>query len=266
VPLLADAASYLAIAAAGRLIRTRRGGRPQARARSAAAPAPPSGTTAQSGPEARWRVRRDPLLRSAVILVGAVLAAVSLVNVAEVFFIRQDLHATASTFGLLSTAWVGAAMAGGWLLGRRVTSDAALGVILLAALAVASLAVAVMAAVPDAGWLVPVFVVGGLGNGGLNVAAAVLLGRRAPAAARGHAFAVYGAVVNGASVAGYLLAGLVLNIVPERAGIAGAGLFGLAATGAFAPPVLRAARRSRADAARCPGPARRTPAGSASGA
>ena len=226
VPLLADAASYLAIAAAGQLIRTRRGRRP--------APARPA---ADSG----WRVRHDPLLRPAVVMVGAVLAAVSMVNVAEVFFIRQDLHSSAGVYGLLSTAWVAAAMAGSWLLGHRSPGDAALVVILLGGLAVACLAVAVMAVVPDAGWLLPVFVTGGLGNGSINVAAAVLLGRRAPAAARGHAFAVYGAVTNGASVTGYLVAGLVLDVVPVRSCIAAAGLFGLGATAAFARPALRAA-------------------------
>ena len=174
-------------------------------------------------------------------MVGAVLAAVSMVNVAEVFFIRQDLHSSAGVYGLLSTAWVAAAMAGSWLLGHRNPGDASLVVILLGGLAVACLAVAVMAVVPDAGWLLPVFVTGGLGNGSINVAAAVLLGRRAPAAARGHAFAVYGAVTNGASVTGYLLAGLVLDVVPVRSCIAAAGLFGLGATAAFARPALRAA-------------------------
>jgi len=247
VPLLADAASYLAIAAAGRLIRTRRGRRWPAPAQPVAAHAAAAQPGAAPGPAADsgWRVRHDPLLRPAIVMVGAGLAAVSLVNVAEVFFIRQDLHSTASMYGLLSTAWVGAALAGSWLLGRRRPGDAALGLILLSGLALACLAVAVMAVVPDAGWLVPVFIIGGLGNGGLNVAAAVLLGRRAPAAARGHAFAVYGAVTNGASVTGYLLAGLVLNVLSVRACIAAAGLFGLAATAAFARPLLQAARRSR---------------------
>ena len=267
VPLLADAASYLAIAAAGQLIRTRRGrrwrapapaadpapagarlaaapagSRPAAGSRGAAAdPARRPAAAAQPAADSGWRVRHDPLLRPAIVMVGAVLAAVSMVNVAEVFFIRQDLHSTAGVYGLLSTAWVAAAMAGSWLLGRRNPGDAALVVILLGGLAVACLAVAVMAVVPDAGWLLPVFVTGGLGNGSLNVAAAVLLGRRAPAAARGHAFAVYGAVTNGASVTGFLLAGLVLNVVPVRSCIAAAGLFGLGATAAFARPALRAA-------------------------
>jgi MFS family permease len=240
VPLLADAGSYLAIAAAGRLIRTRRG----------VSPRPVQRSRSEAGPRARdgWRVRKDPLVRAAVVLVGAVVAAASLVNVAEVFFIRATLHSTASAYGLMDSVWVCAAIAGGWWVARRRPSDPGLAVLLLGSLAVTCLGVALMATVPAVGWLVPVSVLGGLGNGGVNVAAAVLLGRRVPAAMRGRAFAVFGAVANGANVAGLLLGGVLLAVVPVRAAIAAAGLGGLAATAAFALPVLRATAREQAAA------------------
>ena len=234
VPLLADAASYLAIAAAGGLIRTRRGGR---------APAPP--VSPGQPPAAAWRLRQDPLVWSAVVLIGAVVAAASLVNVAEVFFIRGTLHATATVYGLLDSVWISATMAGAWLLARRRPADWALGRALLGALTLTCASVAIFAVVPAAGWLVPVSLLGGLGNGGVNTAASVLVGRRAPAAARGRAYAVLSAVANAATTGGYLLGGLLLVLIPVRAAIAGAGLAGLAVTAAFALPVLRAARCER---------------------
>jgi MFS family permease len=252
VPLLADAGSYLAIAAAGRLIRTRRGvsPRPVQRTRSEAGPRARDGAGSEAGPRARdgWRVRKDPLVRAAMVLVGAVVAAASLVNVAEVFFIRSTLHSTASAYGLMDSVWVCAAIAGGWWVARRRPSDPGLAMLLLGSLAVTCLGVALMATVPAVGWLAPVSVLGGLGNGGVNVAAAVLLGRRVPAAMRGRAFAVFGAVTNGANVAGLLLGGVLLAVVPVRAAIAAAGLGGLAATAAFALPVLRAIAREQAAA------------------
>ena len=268
VPLLADAGSYLAIAAAGRLIRTRRGvtPRPRPRPRTPArmavttrasdhggcgSDAVPEGRRAAREARGGWGVRRDPLVRAAVVLVGAVVAAVSLVNVAEVFFIRATLHSTAGVYGLMESVWISASMAGGWWVAHRRPSDPGLAVLLLGALALTCLGVALMATVPAVGWMVPVSVLGGLGNGGVNVAAAVLLGRRAPAAMRGRAFAVFGAVVNGANVTGLLLGGVLLAVVPVRAAIAAAGLGGLAATAAFALPVLRATARER-DTARNP--------------
>ena len=252
VPLLADAGSYLAIAAAGRLIRTRRGitRDPVQRTRSEAGPRARDKAGSEAGPQARdgWRLRKDPLVRAAVVLVGAVVAAASLVNVAEVFFIRATLHSTASAYGLMDSVWVCASIAGGWWVARRRPSDRGLAVLLLGSLAVTCLGVALMATAPAVGWLAPVSVLGGLGNGGVNVAAAVLLGRRVPAAMRGRAFAAFGAVANGANVAGLLLGGVLLAVVPVRAAIAAAGLGGLAATAAFALPVLRAIAREQAAA------------------
>jgi MFS family permease len=244
VPLLADAGSYLAIAAAGRLIRTRRGvtPRPVQRTRSEAGPRARDEARSEAGPRARsgWGVRRDPLVRAAVVLVGAVVTAASLVNVAEVFFIRATLHSTASAYGLMESVWVSASVAGGWWVAHRRPSEPRVARLLLGSLTLTCLGVALMATVPAVGWLAPVSVLGGLGNGGVNVAAAVLLGRRVPAAVRGRAFAVFGAVANGANVAGLLLGGVLLAAVPVRAIIAAAGLGGLAATAAFAVPVLRA--------------------------
>jgi MFS family permease len=252
VPLLADAGSYLAIAAAGRLIRTRRGvtSRPVQRTRSEAGRGAGDGAGSEAGSRARngWGVRRDPLVRAAVVLVGAVVAAASLVNVAEVFFIRATLHSTTGAYGLMESVWVSASVAGGWWVARRRPSDSGVARLLLGSLTLTCLGVALMATVPAVGWLAPVSVLGGLGNGGVNVTAAVLLGRRVPAAMRGRAFAVFGAVANGANVAGLLLGGVLLAVVPVRATIAAAGLGGLAATAAFALPVLRATAREQATA------------------
>ena len=251
VPLLADAGSYLAIAAAGRLIRTRRGATRRPRT-----PAPGSAEVATRSPEPAdrrtaasrdgWRVRKDPLVRTAVGLVGAVVAAASLVNVAEVFFIRGTLHSTAGVYGLMESVWISAAVAGGWWVARRRPSDGGLAVLLLGSLALTCLGVGLMAAVPAVGWLAPVSLLGGLGNGGVNVSAAVLLGRRVPASWRGRAFAVFGAVANAATVVGFVLGGLLLAVAPARAAIAAAGLGGLLVTAAFARPVLRATARERA--------------------
>jgi MFS family permease len=251
VPLLADAGSYLAIAAAGRLIRTRRGSslRLPSPARNdvdVTTTSPERHGCRTHAPGGGWTVRKDPLVRAAMTLVGAVVAAASLVNVAEVFFIRSSLHSTAGMYGLMGCLWISASVAGGWWVARRRLSDPGLAVLLLGSLAVTCLGVALMAAVPAAGWLAPVNVLGGLGNGGVNVAAAVLLGRRAPAAQRGRVFAMFGAVANAATIVGFVLGGVLLALISARVTIAAAGLGGLLVTAAFTVPVLRATARERA--------------------
>jgi MFS family permease len=236
VPLLVDAASYLAVVAAGLLIRTRRG-----RVSSSDVPAAPP------------RLRSDTLLWSMIVLLGAVVAAVSAVNVAEVFLVRDVLHASTTVFGLLSATWLGAMMIGAWLVARRGGSDAYFAIMLLTMLASTSLVVLLCAMVPAAGWLVPLFVIGGATNGGENVTANVLLARRVAPEARGRTYALYGAVTNGATVIGYLLGGAALTVLPVRLTIALAGGVALAVAAAFTVPVLRAIAAER-ERVRVPSP------------
>lgn len=230
VPLLVDAASYLALVAAGLLIRTRRG-----------TPA----ESADAAPAREFRLRTDTLLLAVFVLIGAVIAAVSAVNVGEVFLVRGELHSSATVYGLLSATWLGAMLIGAWLVTRRDLDDGTLGIALLVLLATSCLVVVGCAVVPAVGWLVPLFVIGGAGNGGENVAANVLIARRAHPDVRGRAYALYGAVTNGATVIGFVLGGAVLTVLPVRLTLAAAGGLALVIAAALAVPMLRAAAAAR---------------------
>jgi hypothetical protein len=99
---------------------------------------------------------------------------------------------------------------------------------------------------PAVGWLVPLWLAGGLTNGGLNTVAGVLFARRAPAAERGRVFAVVGGVVNAANLFGFALGGVLVGVLAPGLLMS---LAGLVVTAAFALPVRRAAVRERAAAA-----------------
>ena len=90
-PLLIDAVTYLAIAVAGLLLRTRATRRrlPRPAADGAAPPAP-------------WRLRAIGSARHLSLALAAVVAGVGGVNVIEVFFIRETLGASATVFGLVA--------------------------------------------------------------------------------------------------------------------------------------------------------------------
>ncbi len=244
VPLLVDAGSYLAITVAALLIRTRRGA--------------PVATAKGAAPAVAWSLRRDALMRSVTIMVAAVVASVSAVNVADVFFVRGTLHGSTMLYGLIGAVWTGAMLAGAWLVARRPLGDGALGVALLVSLGGACVAVMLASTVPAVGWMVPLWALGGAFNGGVNVAAAVLLARRVPAAVRGRASAVFGGVANGANGTGYLLGGVLLSVVSARMLLGLAGGVGLAVALAFAVPLLRAAAQDHPaapEAAPTPAPA-----------
>lgn len=242
LPLLLDAVSYLALIGAGLLLRTRRGGRrrmPRTVAAVGGDPAVAVGT---------WRLRRDPLLWAMVLAVAATIAGVGAVNVIEVFYIRETLHASTTVFGLVSGAWTAGMLLGAWLLApaaRRARDDGTLVLWVLAMLGLACLLVGLGATVPDAGWLILFWLVGGLANGGLNVFSNLVMANRVPPEQRGRAFATQGAAIQGAGMFGYLIGGVMLAGFAPRPMLAAAGLAGLAVVAAVTPVVLRAARSER---------------------
>ncbi|MEU5941833.1 MFS transporter [Micromonospora sp. NPDC047548] len=238
VPLLLDAASYLALVVAGLLLRTRRGGR-----RAMAA------TGDVAAPTPVWKLRRDPLMLAMVVTTAAVITAIGGINVIEVFFIRETLDSSATVYGLVGAAWMAGMLPGSWLaarLARRLTDDGTLVYGVLATLGGCSLMVVFAAFVPVAALLVPLWLVGGAANGGDNVFANVLTARRVPEAVRARAYAVNGAAVQGGSMFGYLIGGALLAVLPPRPLIAGLGVAGLLVVAAFVPVVTRAVRRARA--------------------
>src|SRR5205814_7880421 len=108
-------------------------------------------------------------------------------------------------------------MLGAWVVVRGRLGDGAFAVALLVSLAGACGAVALAATVSTVAWMVPLWAVGGVFNGSVNVSSGVLVARRAPAEARGRAFALFGGVANGATPTASLPPGLRLAFVPPRA-------------------------------------------------
>jgi MFS family permease len=228
VPLLADAASYLAVVAAGLLLATvRRGG---------AIPVDPGTGKVRGGFSL---VRADRLLVGALVLITAGITSLTCDNVGEVFLIRGTLHGTATAYGLLGALWSVAALGGTWLLGRRTPGDRGLVAVLAIVLAALGLVMLGMAGAPSVPWLIPVYVVGGLGNGALNLALGVLLGRRVAPEARGRVGAVCTAVANAGTVAGYAGGGLLLSVLTPRTLFVVGGLVCVLVVATLAVPVLR---------------------------
>jgi MFS family permease len=232
-PLLIDAASYLALVVAGLVLRTRRGGAPAVE-------------TATGRPAVRhWRVRRDPLVLAMAVALAGVVGGVGAINVIEVFFVRETLGASTTVYGVVAATWTAGMIAGAWAFtgtARRTGSDGALVRGMLLLLAGCCVVVLLAAGAPAAGWLVALWLLGGLFNGGMSVFQTVVVGRRVPPEVRGRAFAAMGAAIQGAAMVGYLLGGLLLEVLEPRPLMAICGVAGLLAVVAVLPMVLRAGR------------------------
>lgn len=236
-PLLIDAATYLAIPLAGLLIRTRRGGRH--RAGGAAQ------TGAAGGGQPVFRLRSDALLWPLLIMIGAVIGAISAVDVVDVFFVRDTLHSSSAAYGLIGAVWLGGMIIGAQIWSRRQQSDLGNARAMLVASIATSVVMAAAGLVPAFGWLLPAWLIGGALNGAENVQIGVLLGRRVRPEVRGQAAAVFNSIASGANALGFLLGGALLAVALPRTLIVSCGLAGLVAVAIFSPQLVRAIRRER---------------------
>ena len=221
LPLLLDAASYLALVVAALALRTRR-----------------RGLNADAAELVRWRLRDDRALAVMVGVLASVVAGVGAIQVVEVFFIRDTLHASTTVFGLIAASWTAGMLLGNVVFSRvpprRITVPALL--VVVAGTCVPLLAAA---AVPGPFWLLPLWVAGGVCNGGINVFTMVIVAGRTPAAAHGRAFAALNAAVQGAGMIGLLVAGPFVEHVDLRLLVAAIGAFGLVTALAGLPLVRR---------------------------
>lgn len=175
----------------------------------------------------------------------AVLLAV-FVNVADVFFVRDVLHASGVAYGLIAAAWALGMIAGshaaGRLIGQRALVTAAVG-------GGVGLGVALVlpAAAPTIATTVVAWLVGGACNGVQNVALQSLVSARVADGLRGRAFAGVNGVVVTANLLGTVVAGPITMALGPRVtlGVAGVGSAVSAAVAlALVLPRLRAERRS----------------------
>ena len=127
-----------------------------------------------------------------------------MVNVVEVFLVRETLHASATWYGVLGSGWGGGVLAGA-LLGGRVRGGSGPSARLLRLALVSagglSLSLAGMGLAPAVAWVLPAVLVGGLCNGLLNLAIGSLVGMRSADAVRGRVAAIVGGLASAGQVA-----------------------------------------------------------------
>lgn len=219
--LALDAASFLGVVLAALLIRHHR-------------LAPSAEIADRRGAPIRWRsgfavLGGDPLLRALVAGAGAVVLLLGMVDVVLVYLVRLTLHAPAWWFGVAQAAWM-LGMVGGSLLSARMGADGRRAAALVGGLGVASATLGCYA-LASAPWeLVPLGVLGGLGNGVVSACLATLLLTRTEERVRGRVSAAVNAVVLSAQGASLLAGGVLAIALAPRAVYALGGVLGLLAT------------------------------------
>jgi MFS family permease len=209
IALAVDAATFAAVAAAAALLRARR---------------QPERSSRDSGRarEGLAVLAADPMLRVTLLTAVASLLFFSMSITAEVFYIKDVLHAGDAAFGLLGMCWFGGMVAGAVGLAPRLPAVAALGAIAVQGLGIATAA---------AGLVLAAFVgfaLGGVAHGAKNVLVRTLIHERVPGSLRGRGFALYNAARNGAELGALALAGVLVGVIGSQAALFLSGAIPLA--------------------------------------
>lgn len=226
VPLLIDGGTFVVVGVAAALITARRGGAANV-----------MGSRERGGLSV---IRADPVLRPLIVLLTLFIGLGSMINVVDVFLVRQTLGASATWYGVTAAVLAAGALVGslgaGQLRGQPRLARAFVG-----SSGILSISFLVVAVVPSIGWLLPVAALLGASNGMLNVALGALVMGRVRDAARGRVSAAVSAAASAAQIGAYLAGGALGSALMPRQVFLICGAMGLLAPIMFGRRVLRAA-------------------------
>lgn len=222
LPVALDAASFVIVTIAALLVRTRR--------------VPERAPAVENSPGLRSGfaiIRADRVLAPLFVGVALVVLLVGMVDVVLVYLVRETLGAGGVWYGVTEASWM-VGMVGGAVGAGLVETDRGRVRAGIAGMAVACAGVAAYAVAPAVWILVPISILGGIGNGYAGTCVSTLLLSRTADSARGRVSAAANAILGGAQGISLLLGGAVAIVLSPRAIYAVGGLLGLAAATALA--------------------------------
>ena len=219
LPLVVDTVTFVAMAAAALVIRTRRHG---------------TLTSAATSSRGAWSyIRSDPTLTAVTAGLTSFVLITMMVSVVEVFLVRTTLHASSTWYGAIMALWVGGMIAGTARAGRVKTDDARLAMTTIGAVTI-SVALCGYAATPNVAVMLPISLLGGAGNGALNSGAGALIMTHTTEHFRGRVSAAVTAVTSAASLLSLALGGLLGIVFDPRTVFLLAGTVGIFAAAVIA--------------------------------
>src|SRR5262245_51948567 len=204
VALTVDAATFVVVTAAAALVRTRR------------VPERAPAEDRPSGFRSGFAILgADPVLAPLLAGVALVVLLVGMVDVVLVYLVRDTLHAGGAWYGVSEASWM-AGMVAGSLGAGRVRTERGQVEATIAGAALACTGLAGFAVAPAVGILVPLSVLGGVGNGYAGACLSTLVIARTPDSARGRVSAAANAVFGGTQGGSLLLGGVVAIALSPR--------------------------------------------------
>ncbi|MEA2376194.1 MAG: hypothetical protein QOD13_101, partial [Thermoleophilaceae bacterium] len=217
IAMLVNAATFVAVALAALLLRTRR--HPAARS---------PGEQPERARDGVVYLFRDRTLGLVMAVVFVSLMFMTASATAEVFFLKEDLEVSDALYGAFFGAWTLGMVVGAVAVARRIPAGAyALGVLL--AVGIQGAGLGLPTAWLAVGFGAAMWFIGGLGHGTKNVLARTLIQERVPHRLHGRAFAAYNGLRNGAELVALAAGGVLVAAIGGRSTLALAGAIPVAA-------------------------------------
>jgi MFS family permease len=170
---------------------------------------------------------KHPLIRSVVVLFGAFIVAIGAINVVEIFFVTEVLHASAAGYGLLGACFGAGALATSVTAEFQTKRLARLEVLLILGCVAIALGLLGIGLAPTLLVASVGAVLAGAGNGMVNVHGIVILLRKADPLVQGRVLAAVQGVLGVASILGLGLGGILASAFHPRSVIIGASIASL---------------------------------------
>jgi MFS family permease len=189
-----------------------------------------------------------PLLRALSIMVFAVVLALSVISVGDVFLVTQKLHANALIYGLVSAGFAMGVLTGSLVASKLKLSTKTELKLLGVGFAVFSLAGVAVGLAPNYWFVMVIWFIGGVGNAAVNTYGIGIMTRSIPMEIQGRTFAAFNGIISLAGIASQAAAGIILAFIDVRVLFAVAGSLAFLAFATLFPVVVRMQRNELAAA------------------
>ncbi len=152
-----------------------------------------------------YRALRDaPVVGTLMPALAASILAISIENVAGVYYLRDVVNGNDTVFGLILATWALGSVPGALLAGRPGWSDRH-GQLIVTGILGMGVSLLLTGLIPVAAVIFPLFLIAGFGNGACNVGLRNAVHARVPAEVHGSAWACFQALSRSCIGAGFLL-------------------------------------------------------------
>jgi MFS family permease len=188
----------------------------------------------------------QPLLRSIMIILIVVVAALGVISVGEVFLIVDELGASAITYGLIGALFSGGALLSALALQAIKIKPEYQNLGLLIALFITVSSFATLSRVENLALAAAIYFLAGVGNAGINIFAVGQIQRHAKEEFRGRIMAAVQGSITAGNLASLGFGGILIGIFGVREVFFAGGVVALLALVVFGPQLLRAGKTKAA--------------------